>query len=111
MVRVVMLTAAAGPGLNVQYGDVFETDQATADRLLQLGSARAEEPEDKGRVAKRDMAPQVVPTVATQPETNQQGGELDEADGESDEAGDESDDVPAEPAPAPAPVRRATRRR
>ncbi len=110
MVRVVMLTAAAGPGLNVQYGDVFETDQATADRLLEFGAARPEEPDDKGRVAKRDMAPQVVPAVAPQVDTSQRSSESDQSDADLD--ADESENAPAsEPAAEPAPARRATRRR
>lgn len=58
MARVVMLTAAAGPGLNLQYGDVFETDQATADRLLSLGSAREIGPDDDvDAQVKRDAIP------------------------------------------------------
>lgn len=103
MARVVMLTAAAGPGLDLQYGDIFETDQATADRLLELGSAREVTPQDKDAPVKRETKP-----VAD--------GDLrgaSEPDGESDEAGDESDDLPAEPAPEPvaAPARRAATRR
>ncbi|MFO0939833.1 MAG: hypothetical protein U0930_03620 [Pirellulales bacterium] len=38
--KVVMLTAMAGAGLDLSYGDVFETDETEAKRLLEYNSAR-----------------------------------------------------------------------
>jgi hypothetical protein len=105
MARVVMLTSAAGPGLDLQFGDIFETDQTTADRLLELGSAREVTAEDEGAPVKRE-----APPVAS--------GELREAtEVASDELRDASEDEPEEtdepeePAPIAAPVRRAATRR
>lgn len=99
MVRVVMLTSAAGPGLDLQFGDIFETDQATADRLLEYRSAREVTAEDDGAPVKRES-----PVASELREASDDGGD------ESDETDGESDDAPAEPAPAPA-RRAATRRR
>lgn len=42
--KVVMLTAMAGAGLDLSYGDVFETDETEAKRLLDYNSAREFDP-------------------------------------------------------------------
>lgn len=40
MAKVVMLTAMAGAGLDLTYGDVYETDDVEAARFLEHNAAR-----------------------------------------------------------------------
>lgn len=62
MARVVMMTAMAGVGIDLQCGDIFETDDATAARLLDTGAAREETPKDKLAAVKSETKPPVVDT-------------------------------------------------
>ena len=54
MAKVVMLTAMAGAGLDLSYGDVYETDDVEAARFLEHQAAREfDEKEDGHKPVKR----------------------------------------------------------
>jgi hypothetical protein len=60
--KVVMLTAMAGAGLDLSYGDVYETDEVEAARFLEHHAAREfDEKEDANKPVKRKQDSEAIP--------------------------------------------------
>jgi hypothetical protein len=60
--KVVMLTAMAGAGLDLSYGDVYETDEVEAARFLEHNAAREfDEKEDANKPVKRKQDSEAIP--------------------------------------------------
>jgi hypothetical protein len=59
--KVVMLTAMAGAGLDLSYGDVYETDKVEAARFLEHNAAREYDPkEDANKPVKRKQDSEAI---------------------------------------------------
>lgn len=59
--KVVMLTAMAGAGLDLSYGDVYETDDVEAARFLEHNAARKYDPkEDANKPVKRKQDSEAI---------------------------------------------------
>lgn len=100
-----MQTSAAGADFDLQYGDIFETDDATAKRLLSDGIARQVTKADANAPVKVDPA---TTSRGTQDPNSGSTSSEESNEVEQDEA--EEADAPAEPDPLPTVSRRQRRR-